>query len=182
MDGSGKDTVCDILLKSFPDSIYQHFPNYDIPSGARIKSILTKKLPFPGALEFQCLQVINKAETLVHLSDTYRKSPVTPSCFIFNRYKESTLVYGVHDEIQESTNNIMLQMLPDSAITIILSGKCYRMNNDHYEVKEKQDKINELYCSFAKQHAWNIVSNDRRPEEIVHEILKIIKNSKRLKI
>lgn len=168
-DGSGKDLIASLLCAKIPNSKVVRFPNYDINSGKRIKSILRRDRRFPGNYEFQSLQLANKIETLLNLE--LFDNP--PDVFIFCRYWESSLVYGCLDGLPPDFIININSILPRSKQVFVLSGKTYgNKNSDYYETDCKQKRISELYLHFAEKLNWEVINNDRTPDEIVDTIIK----------
>lgn len=170
-DGSGKDLITTLLSTKIPNSKVVRFPNYEINTGKRIKNILTRDTRFPGNYEFQSLQLANKIESILDLNFN---NP--PDVFIFCRYWESSLIYGLSDGLPADFLLKINSVLPKSKQVFILSGKRYgNKNSDYYETDCKQKRISELYLHFAKKLNWQVINNDRIPDEIVNDILSKIK-------
>lgn len=169
-DGTGKDTVCDLLQKKLENSVVVRFPNRNNRSGQIIDAVLKKQLPMEP-LSFQALQVINKIETLQHVED----SAGDPNYFIFCRYYPSAYVYGYNDGIDINYSVIINSVLPKSWLTIILHGKNYGKHEEYYEQDDVQNKISQTYMDLAKTYGWTKIRNCYKPESIVLIILEAIK-------
>jgi len=165
-DGTGKDTIANLLHEKIPDSEVIRFPNYKIPSGERIKAILKKEVPFPGAYEFQSLQLANKIMTL-HENHHAK-------VFIFSRYFESALVYGLSDGLPLDFLLQIHLVLPESRWVFILSGKNYGKNSEYYETDDRQKIISNIYLNLAIRMNWIVIDNNRPPDNITNEILSEI--------
>ncbi len=171
-DGTGKDTICNLLQEKLPNSVIVRFPNRANASGQIIDAILRKQKPME-ALSFQSLQVINKIETLKHIE---RSSTICdPDYFIFCRYTPSAYVYGANDGILLSYSQDINSVLPESWLTIILYGKNYGKHEEYYEEDDIQSKISQNYLELAKRFGWTKIKNCYKPESIVLMILEAIK-------
>lgn len=174
-DGTGKDTITDILHKKISDSYVVRFPDRKNVTGRVIDKILSREIEFPDPLAFQSLQVCNKIETLITIDNL---PEINPKIFIFCRYYESTMVYGKLDNIPVYLSQKINSVLPQSTITFILHGKKYCTDNEHYEDIEKQKKITQYYQDFAKQFGWKLINNMRSPKQIADDIINEIKRHK----
>ncbi len=172
-DGTGKDTIIDILHKKYPNSYIVRFPDRTNETGKVINNILTKKAPFPHPLAFQSLMCLNKVETLTNID---RNNKIDPEIFLFCRYYESAYVYGLNDGIPISLSQDLNSILPKSEKTFILDGKKYRADGEHYEQTEVQDNIAKNYREIAIKLHWDIINNDRTLDEISEDISERIKN------
>lgn len=171
-DGSGKSLISTMIQKQIPDSLLISFPNYQSLSGHRIKQILTKKVPHPGELEFQSLQLSDKIATL-HTINLYDDIPQT---LIFCRYVESSYVYGkANEEVPLQFLVNINSVLPQSDIVFVLHGKNYGKHSDYYETDTLQQKVSDLYLQYAQIFNWHVINNNKTPKEIVDEILLQIK-------
>src|SRR4030066_1651187 len=86
-DGSGKDTLVDLLHKKYPDSVVVRFPNRNNFTGKVINSILTKQISFPDPLVFQSIMLVNKIETLTSIvNDKENCTYFRPKIYFFCRY------------------------------------------------------------------------------------------------
>ncbi len=164
-DGVGKDTVCELLQKKIDNSKVVHFPNYDSFPGHYIKQVLTKKLPFPGEMSFQAVQLADKIETMHTLNLTFE----LPRTLIMCMYLESSYAYGHELPLQYVVN--INSVLPQSDYVFVLHGKNYGKNSDYYETDEKQKAISERYVQLAKQFGWTLIDNNKSPDAIVDKIL-----------
>jgi len=170
-DGTGKDTICNLLQEKLPNSVIVRFPNRANPSGQVIDAILKKQKPMEP-LSFQALQVINKIETLKHIE---RSSVIcNPDYFIFCRYYQSAYVYGMNDGIPLEYSQDINSVLPESWLTIILHGKNYGKHEEYYEQDDVQNKISQSYLDLAKKFGWTKIINHHTPDEIVSMILDAI--------
>lgn len=170
-DGTGKDTVCNLLQENLPNSVVVRFPNRANPSGQVIDAILRKQKPMES-LSFQSLQVINKVETLKNIE---RSSAISdPDYFIFCRYTPSAYVYGMNDGLPLEYSQDINSVLPESWMTIILHGKNYGKHDEYYEQDDAQSKISQSYLNLAKKFGWTVLRNHHKPQEIVSMILDAI--------
>ncbi len=144
-DGKGKDTVCELLQKKIDNSKVVHFPNYDSFPGHYIKQVLTNKLPFPGEMCFQAVQLADKIETMHTLNLTFE----LPRTLIMCRYLESSYAYRHELPLQYLVD--INSVLPQSDHVFVLHGKNYGKNSDYYETDEKQKAISERYIKLTKQ-------------------------------
>ncbi len=169
-DGTGKDTICDLLQKQLENSIIVRFPNRNNRSGQIINAVLKKQLPMEP-LSFQALQIINRIETL-HDVESMNNSP---DYYIFCRYTPSAYVYGLNDGIDINYLAIINSVLPRSWLTILLHGKNYGKHEEYYEQDDIQKKISQSYLDLAKTYGWTKIKNCYEPESIVLMILEAIK-------
>ena len=168
-DGTGKDTVINILHEKYPDSYIARFPDRSNISGNIINKILKKEIAFPDSLAFQSLMLVNKIETLLSIDNNKK---INPKLFFFCRYYESAMIYGLNDGIQPDYSFTINSVLPKSEMTFILDGKKYRTDNEHYEQTEIQKSIAKNYRILARAYNWNIVNNERTPDQIADDILE----------
>ena len=165
-DGTGKDTICNLLQEKLKNSVVVRFPNRNNLSGQIIDAILKKQNPMEP-LSFQALQVINKIETL-------RTTCYTPDYFIFCRYYPSAYVYGMNDGIELKYSQTINSVLPRSYLTFILHGKNYGKHDEYYEENDVQHKISQTYLELAEKFNWNVIRNYQAPDAIVQTILEKI--------
>lgn len=173
-DGTGKDTVVNLLHRKIGNSTIVRFPNRDNLTGHLIDKILRKEEPFPNGCLFQSLQLANKIETLVDIE----KQNFNPDLFIFCRYIESSLVYGAMDGLPLGFSEDINSILPEPLMTFILYGKNYGHNSEHYETIDIQNNVSEKYRELSYKYHWNMISNLGTPEEIVDEIIEKINHYK----
>jgi thymidylate kinase len=172
-DGTGKDTVINILHEKYPNSYIARFPDRSNISGNIINKILKKEIAFPDSFAFQSLMLVNKIETLLSVNNDKK---INPKLFFFCRYYESAMIYGLNDGIPPEYSFTINSILPKSEITFILDGKKYRTDSEHYEQTEAQNNIAKNYRILAKTYNWNIINNARTPDEIADDILQKIIN------
>ena len=173
-DGTGKDTICNLLQEKLENSVVVRFPNRDNLSGQIIDAIL-KKQKLMEPLSFQALQVINKIETL-------RTNSYTPKYFIFCRYYPSAYVYGMNDGIDLKYSQTINSVLPRSHLTFILHGKNYGKHDEYYEQDDIQNKISQNYLELAEKFGWQVIKNYQKPDSIVQQILEKISEEKYARI
>lgn len=161
-DGCGKGTISRELSRILGIPRID-FPNYTNYSGKLIKAILNREMPYPDAFVFQSLQTANKIETL-HCMETELQ-------YVLDRYKGSSIAYGLCMDVPLKELEVMNSVLPDSKITFLLSGKTYRMNGDVHENDEVQKKVSKIYLNLAKRYDWIVINNEPEIECIVNEIL-----------
>jgi thymidylate kinase len=171
-DGSGKDTCVDLLHHKYPDSYVVRFPDRKNFTGNVINKILKKEISFPDPIAFQSLMLVNKVETLLNIQ---KDRSINPGLFFFCRYYESAMVYGLNDGIPVDLSHTLNSVLPKSEMTFILDGKKYRADNEHYENTEVQENLVKNYRILARKYGWNIVNNERTPDEIADNILEKIR-------
>lgn len=167
-DGTGKDTVTDLLHEKIPNSYVVRFPDRTNKTGNVLNKILKKELPFPDPLLFQSLMLANKIETLHNID---LNPNIRPEWFIFCRYVPSGLIYGNYDGLPIGLTVEINSVLPESSRTFVLTGKNYGHNTEHYEQTEIQRWISEEYIRLAELFNWELVSNLETPEEIA-DIIK----------
>ncbi len=170
-DGTGKDTLVDILHEKLTDSFVVRFPDRTNITGNIINKILKKEIAFPNPYAFQSLMLANKIETLINIS---RDRTINPHVFLFSRYYESAMIYGLNDGIPVDLSRDINSVLPKSEMTFILDGKKYRADNEHYENTEVQENLANNYRKLAKAYDWNIVDNRRTPTEIADDVYQRI--------
>lgn len=168
-DGTGKDTICDLLQIKLKNSVVVRFPNRNNQSGQIINAVLKKHM-LMEPLSFQALQVINKIETLYEIS----KLP-DADYYIFCRYYPSAYIYGLNDGIDINYSVMINSTLPRSWLTILLHGKNYGKHEEYYEQDDVQSKISQTYLDLAKTYGWTKIKNCYKPESIVLMILEVIK-------
>lgn len=170
-DGTGKDTVTDILQIKYPNSYVVRFPDRTNITGNVLNRILKKEIPFPHPLAFQSLMMTNKVETLINIDNN---KCIKPKLFFFCRYYESAMVYGLNDSIPADLSYIINSVLPKSEMTFVLDGKKYRTDNEYYEQTDVQINLTRNYRILSREYNWNIVNNERTPDEIADDILEHI--------
>lgn len=170
-DGTGKDTVTDILQIKYPNSYVVRFPDRTNITGNVLNRILKKEIPFPYPLAFQSLMMTNKVETLINIDNN---KCIKPKLFFFCRYYESAMVYGLNDSIPADLSYIINSVLPKSEMTFVLDGKKYRTDNEYYEQTDVQINLTRNYRILSRAYNWNIVNNERTPDEIADDILEHI--------
>jgi len=167
-DGTGKDTICELLQNKIDNSKVIHFPNYESFPGHYIKQVLTKKLPFPGEMNFQAVQLADKIDTLQTLNLTFK----LPKVLIMCRYLESSYAYRHELPLQYVVN--INSVLPQSDYVFVLYGNNYGKNSDYYETDEKQKAISQRYLDLAKRFNWKLIDNNKSPDAIVDEIMQTL--------
>ena len=175
-DGTGKDTVAQELHKSLKGSLLVSFPYRFNLTGRLIDDILQKKKPMLDPLSFQSLMLANKIETLKDICKTICTNE-KPSHIIFARYLQSSIVYGMLDEIPANFTVKINRVLPESNNVFILHGKVYKNfenKAEYYETERKQERVSALYLKCAEDFGWNILDNNRPVKSIVSEILSTI--------
>ena len=162
-DGFGKSTLCASLSKSLNAELIK-FPNENIESGKRLRQIINKVYSFEP-MSFQALQIINRLETFETLDPTKN--------YIFDRGKLSGMVYALADGLPENWARKVLDYTPDADITVIITGRSYREDNDIYSDSDYQRRIKQLYMEEGKRVCGRVVwvCNYNTPDEMLRVVL-----------
>jgi len=162
-DGFGKSTLCASLSKSLNAELIK-FPNEDFESGKRLRQIINKEYSFEP-MSFQALQIINRLETFETLDPT--------KDYIFDRGKLSGIVYALTDGLPENWVRKVSDYITDADITVIITGRSYREDNDIYSDSEYQKRIRQLYMGEGKRVCGRVVwvCNYNSPEKMLEMVL-----------
>ena len=179
-DQAGKKTQTTMLAKSLKAEKIKttvfDFPDYSTIIGKEINNYLHGKRKFPPEI-IHYLYAANRWEKLEEI----KKSTVTNSVLIMNRYYHSNLVYGIANGLKEKWLQKLEEGLPRADLVIVLDisqTKSFlrkKSKRDKFEKnKDFSKKISQTYRRLAKKHKWKLIDASGTKQETHKEILKIV--------
>ena len=179
-DQAGKKTQTTMLAKSLKAEKIKttvfDFPDYSTIIGKEINNYLRGKRKFPPEI-IHYLYAANRWEKLEEI----KKSTVTNSVLIMNRYYHSNLVYGIANGLKEKWLQKLEEGLPRADLVIVLDisqTKSFlrkKSKRDKFEKnKDFSKKISQTYRRLAKKHKWKLIDASGTKQETHKEILKIV--------
>lgn len=171
-DGIGKSTQVKLLAREFNADIIK-YPFYNSVSGKMISDILLNNplkdlLSSQRALIIQSLMTVNRYEVVEKVRECNKNN------IIFDRYILSGYVYGTIDGLTEEFIKNINSSLPEPDLTIVMYGTPYRLNDDYYEKEAKQERVNMLYKSYAREFGYELVDANRDIEKVHNDIMNIV--------
>ena len=179
-DQAGKKTQSVMLSsylkrKKIRNKIFS-FPDYSTPIGREIKNYLKGKLVFPPQV-IHCLLAANRWEKYQGI----KKSQLSNSVLIMNRYYQSNLVYGLANGMKLSWLENLDVGLPKADLVIVLdvsqkeSFNRKKINRDKFEKNKKfSQKIEKTYRILAKKKKWKVVNASGTKKEVHEKIIKVL--------
>ncbi len=171
-DGIGKSTQVKLLAKRLDADIIK-YPFYNSITGNLISDILLNN-PLKDlsnkkrALIIQSLMTLNRYEIVEKVKECNKDN------IIFDRYVLSGYVYGTMDGLTEEFIKSINSSLPEPDLTIVMYGTPYRLNDDYYEKEAKQERVNMLYQSYARQFKYPLVNANQDIDDVSYDIMNYI--------
>lgn len=158
-----------------------HFPDYQVPTGARIGAYLRGELALTAS-EVQELFAANRREKL----EDIRRAASAHDVLILDRYFPSAWAYGVARGFSAEWMASLDAGLPAPDVVAVLDVPVERVLSrmagrpgrgpDRYEQDVAfLERVRAAYLRLAREHGWAVIPGERPPEEIAEEILALLR-------
>ena len=179
LDGAGKSTQAELSARNLarrglPVRVF-HFPDYQTPTGIRIKAALQDASAAPrDADELYRLFAANRREVQPQIEAALARGEVV----LLDRYCASGWAYGVARGRSEEWLISLDRGLPLPDLVVVLDvpvalaqERMAHRRRDAYEGDTALlEAVRRAYLDLALRHGWRVVSDERPPEEVQREL------------
>ena len=184
-DGSGQSTQTKLLTKWFVKKNHRVFITKE-PTTSMIGGIIRSILKKEWKVDMKTLQLLFTADRAHHLQMEIIPLLDKGIDVISDRYILSNLAFGSLEEDLEWLKKINSKFLePDLTFILNVPGKVCaeriaksRLSFEIFETAEKLEKIRNNYLKLKNyyKNTHVIIGNERSPEEVNREVVKIVED------
>lgn len=181
IDQSGKETQAKALAKSLEEDGYTvvllSFPDYETPSGQKIRDYLKGYLEWDNLI-YQSLMVINRYEAQQRIQEAIMGGKV----IIADRYSDSSMVYGMADDLNPQWLFDIQQSLVAPDITVLVDipvEEAFRRKSSERDYNENRkeylETVRDIYQQAAATMKWIILDGTQPVSDITHVLYTQVK-------
>lgn len=175
VDQSGKSTQSYMLVKALDGRGFKarrfSFPDYDTPTGLKIRASLARPDADPHLVH--SLMAQNRQERLADIRNAQGGNAI----LVMDRYTDSNVIYGTVNGLDRERLARLDDAMPKADITVLLDiseDESFLRKKDRDSFESNRPfikKVVEAYRRAAKRHGWIIVDGERDPDTVHRDML-----------